>query len=132
MKFKVVILIILLTSCNNPDKNKDTSKIQKVENTFMKAYSGGYTIEIKGQVNSGDAELYLLAENGKAQWMYLKTIGRKEPEIVTRKYGIWTASDSYLKISIDGTSGPIVEEYQMNAGTFYNKATPDRYLQRTK
>jgi hypothetical protein len=101
------------------------------DDTYLKIYSGGYTIEVDGLGTTGDVELYVLADNGKAQWMYLVTAGRKEPEIMSRKYGSWTAQDSYIRISIDGNTGQLIEEYEMKDGVFYNKDTPNRYLKRT-
>jgi hypothetical protein len=119
-----------LVQCGERDRGQTTEKYDKPENPYLATYAGGYTIEVKGLGNTRDVELYVLADNGKAQWMLLKTGGRKEPEIMTRKYGTWTATDSSIKISIDGNSGQLIEEYVMKSGVFYNKESSDRYLKR--
>lgn len=124
-------LALGLNQCTDREKKQSTFEKQRTDNPYLKTYSGGYTIEVKGLRNTGDVELYVLADNGKAQWMNLATAGRKEPEIMTRKFGTWTAKDSYIEISIDGNTGQLVEEYEMKNGVFYNKNIPDRYLKRT-
>ena len=126
-----LILMLSLIQCGNKDKGQTAEKYDKPNNPYLTSYAGGYTIEVKGLGNTGDVELYVLADNGKAQWMLLKTAGRAEPEIMTRKYGTWTAKDSYMKISIDGSTGQLIEEYEMKGGVFYNKESSDRYLKRT-
>src|SRR6478609_11657739 len=122
----LVILTLGLVQCADREKKDKIKKYDKPNNPFLTTYSGGYTIEVEGLRNTRDIELYVLADNGKAQWMHLKTQGRKEPEIMTRKYGTWTATESYLKVTIDGNTGPLIEEYEMKAGIFYNKETPKR------
>jgi len=99
---------------------------------YLAAYSGGYTIEVNGLGTTRDVELYVLAENGKAQWMHLRTNGAKEPDVLSRKYGTWTAKKSYLKIMIDGNTGQLIEEYEMRNGVFYNNESSDRYLKKAK
>jgi len=131
VRFMVLTLTFTLLQCSPTEKREKVRKSEISTSPYLATYAGGYTIEVKGLGNTGDAELYILADNGKAQWMHLKTQGRKEPEIMTRKYGTWSADDFYLKITIDGNSGPIVEEYEMKAGVFYNKTEPYRYLKRT-
>lgn len=126
-----VTLILNLSQCGHKDEGQTTEKSHKPKNPYLTTYSGGYTIEVTGLGNTGDVELYVLADNGKSQWMLLKTAGGKEPEIVTRKYGTWTAEDSYIKILIDGNTGQLIEEYEMKGGIFYNKESSDRYLKRT-
>ena len=98
----------------------------------MAAYSGGYTIEVNGLPTTRETELHVLADNGKAQWMHLRTNEGAEPDVLSRKYGTWTASSSYIRIAIDGNTGQLIEEYEMRNGVFYNKESADRYLKRTK
>jgi hypothetical protein len=64
--------------------------------------------------------------------MHLKTSGAREPEVRSRKYGTWTARKSYIQITIDGSTGQLVEEYEMSNGVFYNKESAERYLKLTK
>ena len=131
----ILALAFLVIPFQCRDKDKRQTKDQQHEspkNPYLATYSGGYTIEVYGDGDTGDVELYVLADNGTAQWMHLKTAGLKEPEIMTRKYGTWEAKDSYIKISIDGNTGKLVEEYVMRSGIFYNKEASDRYLKRTE
>jgi hypothetical protein len=123
-------LMVTLIKCGDSNKRQATEQQETIKNPYLSTYSGGYTIEVYGVGDTGYVELYVLADNGIAQWIDLKTAGRKEPEIMTRKYGTWEAKDSYIKISIDGNTGKLVEEYVMRSGVFYNKESSDRYLKR--
>lgn len=130
MKSFVLLFTLAFSHCTER-KYQTANEIAGVDDTYLKIYSGGYTIEVDGLGITGDVELYVLADNGKAQWMYLVTSGRKEPEIMSRKYGSWSAKDSYVRISIDGNTGQLIEEYEMKDGVFRNKENQNRYLKRT-
>jgi hypothetical protein len=134
MKNIIYPLALLLTlglfQCTE-QKSQSTYENVDFDDTYLKSYSGGYTIEIEGLGNTGEAELYVLADNGKAQWMYIATRAGKEPEIISKKFGSWTATDSYIKISIDGNTGQLIEEYELKNGVFRNKETQSRYLKQT-
>lgn len=129
----LVLIILLLAGCGQGRKiEKLQAEVEKIDNIYQSAYSGGYTIEVRGLGVTRDIELYVLAENGKAQWMHLRTNGGREPDVLSRKYGTWTAEKSYIKIEIDGNTGQLIEEYEMRDGVFYNKESGDRYLKRAK
>ncbi len=69
----ILILAFGLIQCSQTGDKEKVRKSEISTNPYLSTYAGGYTIEIKGLSNTIDAELYLLANNGKAQWMYLKT-----------------------------------------------------------
>lgn len=84
MKIKLFILLILLVGCTskNPQKNNTEFKNQETvlqkpeaDNTYLKKFTGGYTVEIKGISGYGtdeNAEIYILGANGQAKWMMVK------------------------------------------------------------
>lgn len=129
----LALIILSFVGCNQAkEKEKSRTGLKNEDNVYLSESSGGYTIEISGLPTTRDVELYVLADNGKAQWMHLKTNGAREPEVRSRKYGTWTARKSYIQITIDGSTGQLVEEYEMSNGVFYNKESAERYLKRTK
>lgn len=87
---------------------------------YIKKYSAAYTI------GSDTGEAYALKEDGTCKWIYgwmsndkLKT---------QKKYGTWTAREGYIRISVSGNTGVIVEEYILKNGRFVNKEDSNRYL----
>ena len=64
--------------------------------------------------------------------MWIKNDGNGNAKIMSKKNGIWTAEEGKIKITIQGNTGPIVEEYVLKNGKFVNTLSEDRYLQRTK
>ena len=120
MKNKNILLLItfvtiLLTSCDN----KSSEMKESSNNKYLVEYSGGYTIEILNYSSNDDAEVYALHENGNAK-------------IMSEKIGIWTAEEGKIKITIQGNTGPIVEEYVLKNGIFVSTLFEDHYLKHTK
>jgi len=124
----IIFISILFTSCDS----KNSEITEKSNNKYLSTYSGGYTIEILGYSSDNDAEAYALHENGNAKWMWIKNDGYGNAKIMSEKSGIWTAEEGNIKITIQGNTGPIVEEYVLKNGKFVNTLSEDRYLQRTK
>jgi len=124
----VIFVLILLMSCdsNNSDVNN------KSNNKYFVEYAGGYTIEIIGYSSNDEAELYVLHLNGKAKWMLISNDRSGKAKIMSEKSGSWTADEGRMKITIQGNTGPIVEEYLLKNGKFVNTISEDRYLQRTR
>jgi hypothetical protein len=87
---------------------------------FIKKYSGAYNI-------GRDAiEAYALKADGTCIWIYGWTSNGKLQ--TQKKYGKWTAREGYIRISINGNTGTIVEEYALKNGKFVNKEDSSRYL----
>ncbi|MEO7988763.1 MAG: hypothetical protein ABI663_04425 [Chryseolinea sp.] len=90
---------------------------------YIKKYSAAYNI---GQ-DTGEA--YSLKENGTCTWIYeWKNNGKLKTQ---KKYGTWTAREGYLRISVSGNTGIIIEEYILKNGRFVNKEDSNRYLVKT-
>lgn len=133
MKNKNILLLItfvtiLLTSCDN----KSSEMKESSNNKYLVEYSGGYTIEILNYSSNDDAEVYALHENGNAKWMWIKNDGYGNAKIMSEKIGIWTAEEGKIKITIQGNTGPIVEEYVLKNGIFVSTLFEDHYLKHTK
>lgn len=88
--------------------------------SYTVKYAGAYGISPDG------AEAYALRADGSCVWIY----GWKEGGQVKtqKKTGTWSAEEGYIRISIQGKTGIIVEEYLMKSGKFVNKAEPSRFL----
>ncbi|MCJ7649427.1 MAG: hypothetical protein MUP85_12495 [Candidatus Lokiarchaeota archaeon] len=124
----IIFISILFTSCDS--KNSEIK--EKSNNKYLSTYSGGYTIEILGYSSDNDVEAYALHENGNAKWMWIKNDGYGNAKIMSEKIGIWTAEEGKIKITIQGNTGPIVEEYVLKNGKFVSTLFEDHYLKRTK
>jgi hypothetical protein len=124
----IIFVTILFTSC----ENKSSEMKESSNNKYLADYSGGYTIEILNYSSDNDAEAYALHENGNAKWMLIVNDGHGNAKIMSEKNGVWSADDGKIKITIQGNTGAIVEEYVMKNGKFVNTLSEDRYLKRTK
>ena len=124
----ITFISLLITSC---DSNNSEIK-ENSHNKYLATYSGGYTIEILGYSSDDDVEAYALHENGKAKWMLIVNDGYGDAKIMSEKSGVWIASEGKIKITIQGNTGSIVEEYVLKNGNFVNTLSEDRYLKRTK
>jgi archaellum component FlaF (FlaF/FlaG flagellin family) len=124
----IIFISILLSSCES-----ENSKIQKNSNDkYLATYSGGYTIEILGYPSDNDVEAYALHENGSAKWMLIVNDRYGNAKIMSEKSGVWLADEGKIKVTIQGNTGPIVEEYVLKNGQFVNTLSEARYLKRTK
>ena len=124
----VIFISILFLSCES-----ENSKMKEYSyNKYLETYSGGYTIEVLGHSSNNDAEAYALHENGNAKWMLIENDGYGNAKIMSEKSGVWTADEGKIKITIQGNTDPIVEEYILKNGKFVNTLSEDRYLKRTK
>jgi hypothetical protein len=92
-------------------------------NNFIKKYSGAYNI------GRDAVEAYALKADGTCVWIYGWTGNGKLQ--TQKKYGTWTAREGYIRISINGNTGTIVEEYVMKNGRFVSKEDSSRYLVKT-
>jgi hypothetical protein len=135
-----VLVSILICGCSQNQETRFDSKeypskqsdISKEDNVYLLQHSGGYSIEVVGLPSTQEMEVYILAKNGTAKWMYLKAHKAKGAEVVSQKPGRWTANESNITITINGNSGEINEQYQKKNGVFYNTQFPERYLKLIK
>ena len=134
MKFLLKILfifsILVFISCSPENKSNNSSKTE-VNSPYIKEYSGGYTIEIKG-VNSDDViEVYILSDNGKAKWLWIEN---ENGEAITKskKTGSWNAIENKIEININGNTGLITEEYILINNVFVNTLSDIRYLKKNE
>jgi hypothetical protein len=96
---------------------------------YLQKYAGAYTIVVSGY--SGDAsEAYALKPDGNAVWIYGWRDGHGKLQ-TQKKYGTWSTREGYLRISIAGNTGKIIEEYKMKNGRFVSTDSNDRYLKKT-
>lgn len=124
----LLLILIVLLSC----KSRESNEIKESNNKYLSIYSGGYTVEVKGYSSDNDVELYVLHNSGKAKWMHIVNDGYGDAKIMAEKTGVWTANEKKITLTIQGNTGPIVEEYVLKKGRFVNTLTDERYLKRTK
>ena len=90
---------------------------------YVKKYAGTYTI---GQ---DTGETYALKEDGTCTWIYGWMSSDKLR--TQKKHGKWTAREGYIRISVSGNTGIIVEEYVLKNNQFVNNEDSNRYLIKT-
>jgi len=95
------------------------------QDQFLKRYSGSYSI----MVGSDGSEAYALAENGSAVWVYgwKDSSGKLQTQ---KKSGNWTAKEGYIKVTIQGNTGAIVQEYKLTNGRFVSVDDSRAYLKK--
>ncbi len=87
---------------------------------YIKKYSAAYSI------GNETGEAYALKEDGTCTWIYgWMSSGKLKTQ---KKYGTWTAREGYIRVSVSGNTGIIVEEYILKNGRFVNKEDSNRYL----
>lgn len=135
----IFILTLMFNGCSTGYKPKDQSSqssSSEVDNPYLKKYTGGYTVEIKGisvTKIDGITEVYVLAQNGLAKWMQVKNDGRGGTSVESEESGTWTATETKISITtktltIYGKSETVTEEYILQNGTFVFTLSNDRYL----
>lgn len=127
MKKSLLLLLIGLSySCGNTSNNNQ--KAPEV-NPLKQQYAGGYIVEVNGISNEESGEIYVLHENGNAKWMWLKVKPGGQTEVQSEKSGSWTATQDNISITIDGNTGPIIEQYKLINNRF---VSGDRYLSKSE
>jgi hypothetical protein len=113
MKLIPFVLVMLMCSTNTLGQTS----------SFTKKYSGAYNI------GRNAVEAYALKQDGTCTWIYgWMSNGKLQTQ---KKYGSWTAREGYIRISIKGNTGIIVEEYLLKNGKFVNTEDSSRYLIKT-
>lgn len=129
--FITVIIVIVLFSFFSYQKNKNTStqkpKSDYVFNQYLSEFSGGYMINVTGEIKGNETEMYVLHSNGNAEWMWIE-VHAGATKILSKKTGTWTAAATSVLINIQGNTGTISEKYTFSDGKFING---DRYLVKT-
>jgi hypothetical protein len=76
-----------------------------IQENYLKKYAGAYNV----MVGNDGSEAFALAANGSAVWIYgwKDSLGKLQTQ---KKYGEWTAKEGYIKITINGNTGKIVQE----------------------
>lgn len=99
-----------------------------IQTDYTAKYSGAYNIVVTGQ-EGDNAEAYALRSDGTATWVfgYKDRSGKLQTQ---KKDGKWEAKANYIKIIIQGNSGPIIEEYNFKNGKFVNSESSSRYLKK--
>lgn len=103
---------------------------QRRKDSLMHKHAGNYKIEVAGVSSKDAVEVYLLKEDGNANWLWVYDIAGTK-KIDDRKDGWWTILDSTITISIRGNSGIIEEVYKLNGEYFRNVDIKERFLVRT-
>jgi len=96
-----------------------------IQETYLKKYTGAYSV----MVGNDGSEAFALAANGSAVWIngWKDSSGKPQTQ---KKYGEWTAKEGYIKITINGNTGKIVQEYRMKNGRFVNVDDSRMYLKK--
>jgi hypothetical protein len=95
------------------------------QDSFLKKYAGAYSI----MVGNDGSEAYALGENGSAVWVYgwKDSTGKLQTQ---KKYGSWTAGEGYIKVTINGNTGKILQEYKLKNGRFVSVDDSRTYLKK--
>jgi len=92
------------------------------QTTFLQKYAGTYY----GTAYYADFELVELKSDGTCRWIYIwESKGKSHRQ---EKFGIWTATGGYIRISLNNGIGAIVEQYFMKNQEFVNKDDSNRFL----
>jgi hypothetical protein len=92
---------------------------------YLKKYAGTYSI----MVGNDGSEAYALAENGSAVWIngWKDSSGKLQTQ---KKSGSWTAGDGNIKVTINGNTGKIIQEYKIKNGRFVSVDDSRTYLKK--
>lgn len=80
-------------------------------------------------VGSDGSEAYALGEDGSAVWIngWKDSKGKLQTQ---KKYGNWTAREGYIKVTINGNTGKIVQEYKLKNDRFVSVDDSRAYLRK--
>jgi len=130
MKAIVCIFLFSLIVFGCTQKQTQKQQIQTVKKTekspFLKKFAGTYEVYVKNSGITEDSESYTLYESGLAEWKWFE---RKSGHIKSLKNGIWSADEKLLKITIEGNSGRISENFKIENGKISNDS---RMLRKVK
>ena len=115
---------------NLKESIKQDSLAKILSKDLRTKYSGNYKIEVLGTSSDKEVEIYILKDNGEAEWLWVYYKGNVV-NIDDRKLGTWEATESSLNISIRGNSGIITEVYSEKNGALINNQLTKRRLEKT-
>tara|TARA_R110002167_G_scaffold366420_1_gene596492 strand:- start:10294 stop:10860 length:567 start_codon:yes stop_codon:yes gene_type:complete len=114
------------------EKSQINDSIVKIETKrLMQKYSGNYKVEVFDTSSKEEVEIYILDDDGKAQWLWVYYDNEKKGKVDDRKIGNWYIKDGNLTIHIRGQSGVISETYVETNGVLINTLIKKRRLERT-
>ena len=90
--------------------------VGKSDNQYLSKYSGAYSVVVA--FKSDWEEIYVLTKDSNAKWMFLDARS-KDVTVMKTLNGNWTATNSYIKISINGS--PEMAHFELTNGIFYHK-----------
>ena len=96
--------------------NQSNHILERVNNQYLAKYSGAYSVVV--DFKSDWEEIYVLTNNSNAKWMFLD-VKTKDVTVMKTLNGNWTASNSSIKISINGS--PEEAHFELINGIFYHK-----------
>lgn len=103
---------------------------QRRKDSLMQKHAGNYKIEVIGLSSKDAVEVYLLKEDGDADWLWVYDIAGTR-KIDDRSDGWWSMKDSTITISIRGNSGIMEEVYKLDGEYFRNVDIKKRFLVKT-
>lgn len=109
--------ILLFFGCNQKQQNQTVKKNET--SPFLKHFAGIYEVYVKNIRVTEDSESYTLLESGLAEWKWFE---RKSGHIKSIKSGIWSADEKLLKITIEGNSGRINENFKIENEKICNES----------
>ena len=119
LTFIIIFLSMFIIGCK-PKVVEKQQVVKNVEvNPFLKQYAGTYEVYVKGLEITDDSESYLLFESGYAEWKWFE---RKSGHVKSVKNGFWTADEKLLKITIEGNTGRINENFNLENEKIHNKS----------
>jgi hypothetical protein len=92
------------------------------QTNFLQKYAGSYY----ATASYADYKFVDLKADGTCRWTY--TWDNKGKSQSQEKFGKWTATAGYIRISLDNGIGTIVEIYVMKNQEFVNRDDSNRFL----
>lgn len=124
--FIIIFIVMFILGCK-PKLVEKQQSIQNVEvNPVLKQYAGKYEVYIKELGITDDSESFTLYESGLAEWKWFE---RKSGHVNSVKSGIWSADKKLLKITIEGNTGRINENFMIENGKIHNNSRTLRKIQ---
>jgi len=117
----IVLLLIAVISCTNPNSNKARRSGGKTDlNPFIEKYQGGYLIEVEGTSLSEDIQFYLLSKNGTARWTSMRIGQNGKTSILSEKSGDWDATENSITVTLKDKTGDTTTVYTFIGDKFFS------------
>jgi hypothetical protein len=120
--FIVIALIITVTNealkQNKPPEQQVYERLMN-QDKHLERFAGSYLRFVENAPVTSDNEMYVLAANGSAKWMWLEVKG-SSTNVKQEKPGTWFPVENTIHITINGFTGPIEHTFTFDGDKFRN------------